>query len=115
MPSPADSQSEPQSRLERVLAEYLRSVDEGRPIDRAELLAAYPDLGDELQSFFRNRDAMARISERFKAHRPKCPRSALLSTRPMRPRGCAILATMSFSKKSPAAEWAWSIARGKSA
>ena len=64
MSSRADS-SGPESRLERVLAEYLRSVDEGRPIDRAVLLATYPDLADELQSFFRNRDAIARMSEPF--------------------------------------------------
>ena len=73
MSSPADSQSAPESRLERVLAEYLRSVDEGRPIDRTTLLAAYPDLADELQSFFRNRDAMARISEPFQGTPAEMP------------------------------------------
>jgi serine/threonine-protein kinase len=69
--SRSDSQSEPESRLERVLAEYLRSVDEGRPIDRAALLATYPDLADELQSFFRNRDAIARMSAPFQGFSPE--------------------------------------------
>ena len=40
--------------------EYLRSVDEGPPIDREVLLAAFLDLADELQSFSRNWDATAR-------------------------------------------------------
>ena len=68
-----DSQSAPESRLERVLAEYLRAVDEGRPIDRAELLAAYPDLAGELRSFFANRDAIARMSEPFEGPPSEMP------------------------------------------
>ena len=34
------------------------SIEVGQPVDRNEVLARYPDLADELQSFFCNRDAM---------------------------------------------------------
>ena len=48
-----------QTRLEQVLADYLQSVEAGTPPNRSDLLAAHSDLADELQSFFRNQDAMA--------------------------------------------------------
>jgi serine/threonine protein kinase/WD40 repeat protein len=58
---------EAQAKLEAVLAEYLRSVENGRPLDRQSLLAAHPDLADDLESFFQNRDAMQRLAEPLKA------------------------------------------------
>src|SRR5579872_3482867 len=56
-----------QAKLETILAEYLRSVEIGQPLDRQSLLAAHPDLAHELESFFRNRDAMQRLADPVKA------------------------------------------------
>src|SRR5438105_2383379 len=49
-------------RLQALLARYLRSIEAGQPLDREQLLAEHPDLAEELQSFFRNRDAMQRLA-----------------------------------------------------
>ena len=51
-----------QARLERVLADYLHSVEKGQPLDRSALIAAHPDLADDLQSFFRNHDSIGRLA-----------------------------------------------------
>src|SRR5436190_12729631 len=59
--------SDRQARLERVLADYLHSVESGQPLDRSALLAAHPDLDDELQSFFRNNDSIGRLAAPLKA------------------------------------------------
>ncbi len=59
--------SDHQAKLERVLAEYLHSVEQGQPFDRQALVAANPDLADDLQSFFHNRDSMNRLAEPLKA------------------------------------------------
>ncbi|HYH68836.1 MAG TPA: serine/threonine-protein kinase, partial [Urbifossiella sp.] len=50
------------ARLERVLADYLHAAEAGAPPDRAALLAAHPDLADELASFLRNRSAVERVA-----------------------------------------------------
>jgi WD40 repeat protein/tRNA A-37 threonylcarbamoyl transferase component Bud32 len=63
----AGQQSDRQAKLERVLAEYLHSVEKGRPLNRLTLLADHPDLADDLQSFFRNRDSIDRLAEPLKA------------------------------------------------
>ncbi len=47
-------------RLETVLDAYLRSVEDGRPIGRKEVLAASPDLAPELEEFFAGQDWMHR-------------------------------------------------------
>src|SRR5579863_1956875 len=60
-------QSDRQERLERVLADYLHSVEQGHPLDRAALLAAHADLADDLQAFFRNHDSMGRLAAPLKA------------------------------------------------
>ena len=56
-----------QAKLERVLADYLHSVEKGQPLDRSVLIAAHPDLADDLQSFFRNHDSIGRLAEPLKA------------------------------------------------
>ena len=56
--SSSGQQSENQTRLEDVLADYVHSVEQGQPFDRQALLAAHPDLADDLRSFFRNRDSI---------------------------------------------------------
>ncbi len=50
-------------RLERVLADFLHAAGAGPEPDRAELLRRFPDLADDLASFFRNRDAMQQLAE----------------------------------------------------
>ena len=39
-------------RIKRVLAEYLKRKDAGKPVSKASLLKAYPDLADELRLYF---------------------------------------------------------------
>jgi tRNA A-37 threonylcarbamoyl transferase component Bud32 len=56
-----------QAKLEHVLAEYLHALEQGRPVDRAALVAAHPDLAGDLQSFFRNRDAVEHLAVPLKA------------------------------------------------
>ena len=63
--------SEREQRLERILADYLHAVAAGTPPDRAGLLEQYPDLAGELQSFFRNRDAIERMAEPIKQQVPE--------------------------------------------
>ncbi|MGA2256703.1 MAG: protein kinase [Thermoguttaceae bacterium] len=59
--------SEHDRQLEQLMAEYLHSVDRGAPLDRAKLLDDHPQLADELASFFRNQDAIARLAGPLKA------------------------------------------------
>src|SRR5688572_7638351 len=56
---PADLSHE--DRLERVLAEFLRQVEQGAPVDHQALLAAHPDLVDDLREFFGNQLRMQRL------------------------------------------------------
>ena len=56
--NPLSSESSRQGRLERLIADYLRAVESGRPLDRDELLSVNPDLRSELEEFFRSRDAL---------------------------------------------------------
>lgn len=43
-----------EQQLERVLADYLRRIEQGEIVDRAALLAQHPELADELQEFLSN-------------------------------------------------------------
>ena len=43
---PADAEKE--QRLNGILAEYLKRKDAGKPVSKASLLKAYPDLADGL-------------------------------------------------------------------
>jgi len=63
MSNASTNPSDRDKRLEQVLAEYLHAVEACRPIDPRELLAAHPDLADDLRSFFANRAAMERLAE----------------------------------------------------
>ncbi|HYH68837.1 MAG TPA: protein kinase [Urbifossiella sp.] len=58
------------ARLERVLADYLHAAEAGAPPDRAALLAAHPDLADDLASFLRNRSAVERVAAPLRARPP---------------------------------------------
>lgn len=64
-PNQGDSPSRP-DLLDEILAAYLRAIECGENPSRDELLARYPDLADELQEFFANRDRMNRLA------RPLC-------------------------------------------
>jgi serine/threonine protein kinase/WD40 repeat protein len=70
MPEPPPS-SQREQKLDRVLADYLHAVEAGTPPDRAELLRQHPDLAADLDSFFRNRDAMQRIAAPLKQQVPE--------------------------------------------
>lgn len=61
-PSPAPN---PESPLEQVLAGYVEALERGSAVDRQQILDEYPELAGELESFFRNRDAMERLAVNF--------------------------------------------------
>lgn len=50
-----------EDRLEQVLAEYLRQVEQGVPVDHQAVFAAHPDLADDLREFFGNQMRMQRL------------------------------------------------------
>ncbi|HUE71084.1 MAG TPA: protein kinase [Pirellulaceae bacterium] len=53
--------SSPEERLDQLLAEYLRQVEQGIAVDQQALLAAHPDLADDLREFFGNQMRMQRL------------------------------------------------------
>jgi len=62
--------SEPERRLEGILAAYLEELEAGRTPDRAAWLARYPDMAGELSAFFANLDHMGRIADSLRDHDP---------------------------------------------
>jgi serine/threonine protein kinase len=73
--SETPSSSEREHRLERILADYLHAVEAGTAPDRAALLQQHPDLAADLNSFFRNRDAVERIAEPIKQQAQALPQT----------------------------------------
>jgi WD40 repeat protein/tRNA A-37 threonylcarbamoyl transferase component Bud32 len=51
-----------QDRLEKVLAEHLERLDRGEAVDHEQLLAQYPELAEELQSYFAGADEVERLA-----------------------------------------------------
>ena len=49
-----------EQRLNEALAVWYEAKEAGEPIDRADLLDRYPDLADELASFFTAKDGFER-------------------------------------------------------
>jgi serine/threonine protein kinase len=59
-PNPIDHSSD--NRLNDVLLAYLEACETGQEPDRAEFLAAHPDLRDDLATFFAGRDEIERLA-----------------------------------------------------
>ena len=51
-----------EGRLNEVLLAYVEGLEAGREEDRGQLLAAHPDLRDDLEAFFISHDAMERLA-----------------------------------------------------
>jgi hypothetical protein len=67
MTSTAHDPADRERRLNDAVAAYLEAVEAGRVPDRAEWLAQYPDLADELRAFFANHDRVARLGAPLRA------------------------------------------------
>jgi serine/threonine-protein kinase len=52
LPMPAEPPADCQSRIDAIVLDFLKAEEAGRPFDRAAVLAANPDLADDLASFF---------------------------------------------------------------
>ncbi|MFN4260815.1 MAG: protein kinase domain-containing protein [Gemmataceae bacterium] len=52
-----------EQQLERILHAYLQAVDRGESPDRQEILAAHPDLRDELAEYFADASKLERIAD----------------------------------------------------
>ena len=55
-------EAEREARLNGVLLAYVEGLEAGREEDRGQLLAAHPDLRDDLEAFFVSHDAMERLA-----------------------------------------------------
>ena len=60
-------------RLDEVLAEYLKAVKSGSAPARTQLLAAHPDLADDLGSFFDDQDQLERLTRPLRSVLPPPP------------------------------------------
>jgi WD40 repeat protein len=73
MNSPTPNRSEHEARLNGVIAAYLEAVEAGQVPDRAEWVARYPDLADDLRKYFANHDRIAQVGEPLRAAAPAQP------------------------------------------
>jgi hypothetical protein len=64
---------EREQQVNRIIAEYLDAERAGKPPDHGALLAAHPDLAEELRSFFADREHFAGLAEPLVAVAPTTP------------------------------------------
>src|SRR5207249_3718896 len=60
--------SEYQQRLERAIAGYLDDVAQGKPPDADELIAAHPDLAEDLRRFLENHQRIMHVAQSSRAN-----------------------------------------------
>jgi WD40 repeat protein len=63
MSRPTNELSTRQQQLHELIADYLTALGEGRIPNRAELLAAHPELAADLMAFFTDHDQLEQIAE----------------------------------------------------
>src|SRR5262245_4734794 len=59
-----------QGQLEEVLGEYMQRLDRGEAVDREELLARYPELADQLRSYFIGSDEVEQLRQQAQGGPP---------------------------------------------
>lgn len=62
MVDPGKKQSAGESLVELALADYLRRGDRGEQVDREAFLADYPEVAEDLRSYFATADALERMA-----------------------------------------------------
>ena len=108
MPDETQQFSRAGDELGEILAEYVAAEDAGRSPDRSALLARYPHLEGELREFFANRDQIQRLAAPIRSSE----RDGVFP-KPTRWPKFVTLATTSYWRKSPRAEWELSTRLGR--
>ena len=104
-----------EQRFQEVLAAYLQAVEAGQQPDRDDWLKKHPDVAAELRSFFANQDDFARLAEPFRRRHRNRRRLGFPRTRRKSANASATSAITNCWRRSPAAAWASSTRRGRSA
>ena len=63
MSSEPDDASRDDPRLNEILAQYLESVEAGRPLDPEQLIREHPEFADELREFLADKGQIDEIAE----------------------------------------------------
>src|SRR5215471_17937289 len=73
-----------ETRVDEVIAEYLRNAETGRVPDREDLMTRYPDLADDLAEFFADRDRIERWARPFREGASPSPLPCPSCRRPLK-------------------------------